>query len=379
MDKNTISCNMAKDLIPLYSEGLCSEESRLAVEAHLSECEGCRKLLELPIEQENEQRIPEKNNIFKKLNRKMKHSKLCIIALSVILVLIIGAVGTLTVGQIVKGEGMISFDTVAQSAEARKLVGYIADKDFTAYVNSVYDNSLRHRTDNDADYDNITAKNAKELADAYEAAFGNTAVGSIDIHSCYTVSDEPNSFIVRSDCIIKYDDGSVLEIGLMKNYDNRFSASAGLIRSNNPEAVNTFVNCFNLISASADDFDFTNKYILESLFSREQPSETDVLQNLGLMTAIKFAPEFQEEVKQAVPEFFANNYVTECSFTEDRYDENLDRYFIMYLTAKDEQGTALLTARIYRRYDGLVKPEAVTVYRNGCSDKLALSLEHFFG
>ena len=44
MDMNNITCEVAKDLIPLYSEGLCSEESRLAVKNHLAECESCRRL-----------------------------------------------------------------------------------------------------------------------------------------------------------------------------------------------------------------------------------------------------------------------------------------------------------------------------------------------
>ena len=77
--------------------------------------------------------------------------------------------------------------------------------------------------------------------------------------------------------------------------------------------------------------------------------------------------------------FFARGYETECAFSDDRYDDDINRYFDMCLTAADEQGTALLTARIYRRYDGLVKPETVTVYRNGCTEELAHSLEHFFG
>ena len=42
-----------------------------------------------------------------------------IIILSIVLALIVGAVGSLTVGQIVRGEGMVSFETIAQSAEAR--------------------------------------------------------------------------------------------------------------------------------------------------------------------------------------------------------------------------------------------------------------------
>ncbi len=34
------------DLLPLYHDGICSEQSRFAVEEHLKECEVCRKALE---------------------------------------------------------------------------------------------------------------------------------------------------------------------------------------------------------------------------------------------------------------------------------------------------------------------------------------------
>lgn len=40
-DKNNI-CNIVKDLLPLYLEELCSEDSRSYVEAHLAQCESCR-------------------------------------------------------------------------------------------------------------------------------------------------------------------------------------------------------------------------------------------------------------------------------------------------------------------------------------------------
>lgn len=38
-------CAMITDLLPLYADGVCSEESKKAVEAHLLECEGCRNAL----------------------------------------------------------------------------------------------------------------------------------------------------------------------------------------------------------------------------------------------------------------------------------------------------------------------------------------------
>lgn len=40
-----LSCNVAQDLLPLYHDGVCSDESRTLVEAHLEGCERCRSLL----------------------------------------------------------------------------------------------------------------------------------------------------------------------------------------------------------------------------------------------------------------------------------------------------------------------------------------------
>lgn len=40
-----MNCGIVRDLLPLYEDGLCSKESRKAVEEHLKSCETCRKLL----------------------------------------------------------------------------------------------------------------------------------------------------------------------------------------------------------------------------------------------------------------------------------------------------------------------------------------------
>ena len=41
-----MSCDIVKDLIPLYIDGCCSEESEKAVEEHIRNCSDCKKLLE---------------------------------------------------------------------------------------------------------------------------------------------------------------------------------------------------------------------------------------------------------------------------------------------------------------------------------------------
>ena len=39
-------CGIVEDLLPLYHDGVCSQESRELVEAHLEQCEKCRKMLQ---------------------------------------------------------------------------------------------------------------------------------------------------------------------------------------------------------------------------------------------------------------------------------------------------------------------------------------------
>lgn len=42
-----LSCEIVQDLLPLYCDGVCSEESRQAVEAHLEGCDACRADVDL--------------------------------------------------------------------------------------------------------------------------------------------------------------------------------------------------------------------------------------------------------------------------------------------------------------------------------------------
>lgn len=40
-----MNCHIVNDLIPLYIDGCCSEESKQAVEEHITSCEACQELL----------------------------------------------------------------------------------------------------------------------------------------------------------------------------------------------------------------------------------------------------------------------------------------------------------------------------------------------
>ena len=40
-----ISCEVARDLLPLYCDDVCSQESRILIEEHLKNCSDCDALL----------------------------------------------------------------------------------------------------------------------------------------------------------------------------------------------------------------------------------------------------------------------------------------------------------------------------------------------
>ena len=65
------NCDLIQDLLPLYEEDLCSPASRQAVEEHLRECEGCRRLtVPLPVEEPKD--TPHADRALKKSLKKVK-------------------------------------------------------------------------------------------------------------------------------------------------------------------------------------------------------------------------------------------------------------------------------------------------------------------
>ena len=75
MKQNGITCGVITDLMPLYKEGLCCEDSRVLVEEHLAGCEDCRRLMgdiEIP---ELSAAVPDEAEAFKKIGRRMKKTR----------------------------------------------------------------------------------------------------------------------------------------------------------------------------------------------------------------------------------------------------------------------------------------------------------------
>lgn len=79
-------CNVIKDLLPLYADEVCSEDSRGIVEEHIASCDECRNELESYCYNTG---LPEVNTeeVLKKFKKKMSRKNLKKVAIGVIICL----------------------------------------------------------------------------------------------------------------------------------------------------------------------------------------------------------------------------------------------------------------------------------------------------
>ncbi|MGF7145576.1 putative anti-sigma-YlaC factor YlaD [Anaerotaenia torta] len=89
-----ISCEIIKDLLPLYLDGVCSNESKAVIEEHLAECDSCKDELQAMKEElflsRKEQNLKEAEAV-KKLSRRWKKGMMKSLLKGVLLTLLVVA------------------------------------------------------------------------------------------------------------------------------------------------------------------------------------------------------------------------------------------------------------------------------------------------
>lgn len=89
------SCNLIQDLLPLYYDGVCSQESCEIIEAHLSECLTCRNYLAAMHDSDKtipqltvKEREQQKAVSFQTVKKKLKRKQLLIVIVCIALLLL---------------------------------------------------------------------------------------------------------------------------------------------------------------------------------------------------------------------------------------------------------------------------------------------------
>lgn len=87
-----ISCKVIEDLLPLYHDGVCSEDSRVLVEEHLKSCSKCGKM-KTELDEEPEQNAVDDQKAIQGIRKGIRNRTLRGIALGMVIVLLAAACG----------------------------------------------------------------------------------------------------------------------------------------------------------------------------------------------------------------------------------------------------------------------------------------------
>lgn len=365
-----IGCEVIVDLLPLCSEGICSEESKALIEAHIRTCENCHRLYEQIPEQTLPEAIPDEAETFRKVNKRIKRSRLKIVLLSLLLLAILLPAAVLTINMIRKEENTKSFETIAQSIEVRKIAKMIAEGDFDAYMETVSTGKGPDSMYMQAPVWEVLAEIEKHnLEKTYAEAVGNAKVKRIRTDSCYTQISIKDVRTIVTYVTIIYDDGKQMSLGFFRDADGLYNCGGGVLDMVS-EGMKDFYECLN----------YTNDYQLMPKGWIEITLERGVSPK---MTCTNFAPEYKDAAVESLTDFLDKGYtITDCICSERHFDETRAMlYYEVSVNAEDGQGTAILQTRIYMDYLGLYPPEEgdSTVYSVGCSKELSEDLLHLFG
>ena len=206
MNNNNNNCELIRDLIPLYSEELCSDESKKIVEEHTKSCETCRTLLEnLPAETAAESPVPDEGKAFRKVREKIIRSIRRSIILSVALAALVIFIGVLTVGECVKTYPIPSFTTVFQSLEVRHQVWRLFTGDIDGYMKKVTYAEMYDYVGVDVDISDaevIRQQDMENIRKTYEAAYKDAKILCMDVKSGYFQTYGSNTRVLATDVTV---------------------------------------------------------------------------------------------------------------------------------------------------------------------------------
>ena len=398
MKTNKLTCEMIQDLIPLCSENLCSEDSKAAVEAHIQECEICRKLYsDLPQDAVPQKtKVPDEAKVFRKIGRQIKKNKILSGILLVLLAALLGVTGWLGYGQIRKDYGRQSFETVFESIRIKKLAKQMGSGDFKAYVQHMSsDHYGTHWYTLGLDTE-MTGQAESLLTEKYKQEYSGTKLKTVKVRTEYGLLYNSGTLSpVVSEAILSFDDGRYLTLvfvygsdggyicsGTETDADGGYSHTEERHVGKDGKLTDTPKNEFTEALNYLNDPDFyAPRGWMEQLFVTEMQGESHRHDRADSI-ALRFSEQSRELIYANVLAFQDAGYrFTRCSLSPMQFNrETKELFWDMTLEAEDGSGKAVLLTRFTRDLTGLVPqdPAQNTIYTDGCSDELKESLLNFF-
>lgn len=143
-------CEIIKDLLPLYIDGVCSDESRKAAEEHLAECDECKAFFaelkqdEITVDEQHEDI---KIRSLKNIRKRILQRQLLFAGLAIVLVLSLSIIGAKVLKnqvEIVKPDSNLSVNMIDGSLITRLQSSRISEATSKRVTVSIDDRELNY-------------------------------------------------------------------------------------------------------------------------------------------------------------------------------------------------------------------------------------------
>ncbi len=156
-------CDIIRDLLPLYSDKVCSESSRRLVEEHCAECEECaEQLLAMSAELPREEKAGGAKNPLKKTRRHYLKLAVLTAAVAVPMAVVICIIGAISINE-TNHSGSISWSVIAAEREMTGFGNLLKKGNYRKALSEVGFKGL----------DGVNRKNEGELLEVYTKIFGD--------------------------------------------------------------------------------------------------------------------------------------------------------------------------------------------------------------
>lgn len=135
-----VTCKVIEDLLPLYADGICSDDTKIVVEHHTAECADCRKKLEAMTSETIERKKigtdkPSPKNPFKKIRRHYTRLIVCTLLICAAVLIPSALIFSLYINdEIDKG---ISFSSIAVSRKLKEFGNMFKRGEYRQALDSV--------------------------------------------------------------------------------------------------------------------------------------------------------------------------------------------------------------------------------------------------
>lgn len=399
-NRDFMTCEIIKDLLPLYADGICSEESAAQIKEHLEECEECRRKLEhyqASIAQKDTQDAKEDDMLrpMKKVKRKLRRHKWLSVTLGIFLTILLAGLGVLTVGEI--NGHVISFTTCTNIIRLNYITHQLTKGNTDVLLNAlsfrIEDVYAVKGVSNFEDMKAYKEQVKKQMDEAYAYYFEgkDISVKLSDVEMQGYAYDDSSVF-VPSSSIYMYDfyeeKNHVLSMWFFDRDGKYYIEESGLDDISAEHSPS--------FSSSSLPMEEILKEISRYAIKRRYDdfSQNKEIKNSTPLTLLfrKFSDETDEENgysqdlrKRTIALYEKGWAVKEFMYTVDSYDEKLGRWFykLLFVFENPETGESCMMEQQFICYDAFLyavedKPAVILYCTESVSQEIRNLFLHYF-